>query len=759
MPEKDPPIISFGKKGPAYVPNMVSEAPTIQGGDYKKGNTEYSDPFFSGGDTDFQSRQNIVEAGQDAAQSSIAKFGNGLGKFAGSFANGALGTVGTVYGILPAIFTADGSKLWDNPFTKAGEEINSIVQENTRNYQSLDEKNASAWSPSYWATLNFLSDNIMGNLGYVAESALMGGAISKGLRALAPFIAGRNLKAGLDIIAQGGKDVMELKNLPKAYGALKNWDKAQQAISVGLASAGEASGAAYSVYTEAKENMIRVEAERYGGRDNIPQSKMEEIEANSKSAGNTSYMLNLPIIAASDMMQWGKSLVGFNSEFKSFSKNALKVESTGLFEDYVTKAANNVKGIKGSLLRGGVKTVEALKSNLTEAAQEGAQYIADESSKTWYQRKTDLGAWDATWELLDNPIEMAVKNLFNTKEGVANLLGGFAGGIPFGMKNYIKSFTGDPRAEKLDAEQLAIINKVFPSGTLKENLRTYVQNMVRHTSAENDLQTALIDGDEHRARNAKHDQLKSYISSRIKTGRADLLEGEMDQLDKLSDADFKSFFGLTEEDDINKARTVMNFREKSTEMLNTYKMIDRVFSPDIYKLKGLDDDKRKEKLGQLEQHKDILWSYMMDYKDRDKRAGAINKELTGVFGSLLDMDELMKDKFKSEELNDLYRQYIAATVESSLNKQAMGDSSVAGPSKDAYAGQNAEQRKIDALRSQIKQKMEEKGKGNLLGQVLDIDTLTTASNKATLINNDLSKFFMGKLRIFCNVNNFISIPF
>ena len=75
LPKKgtqNPPIKSFGQEGPAFMPQMRPQAPTIDGGEYKKGNTEYSDPFFSGGDFDNESRQNIVEAGQDAEQSKFA---------------------------------------------------------------------------------------------------------------------------------------------------------------------------------------------------------------------------------------------------------------------------------------------------------------------------------------------------------------------------------------------------------------------------------------------------------------------------------------------------------------------------------------------------------------------------------------------------------------------------------------------------------------------------------------------------------------
>jgi hypothetical protein len=670
MPDKDPPIIPFGSSGKVYAPTTNVEAPTINGGGYKRGNTEYSDPFFSGGDTNQKSRNNITEAGQDFRQSWADKLGNGLVKLTGSFADGILSTAGTLYGIPASMITTDGSKLWDNPFTNLGQDISDSINEQFKNYRSTGEQNASAWSPGYWATMNFFSDNILGNLGYAAAAYVTGFGVSKLMSKMAPLIAGKMLTTGLDIINDGGFEA--LKDLTKVNNAVKRWDGFQQAVSVGISASGEGSVEALSAYRDAKKNMIDKEAERYGGADNIPDTVLQNIERDAKSVGNITYGLNLPILAGADMLQWGKSLSGFNSEFKNMAKNSARLTSLAEFGMYGAAQDEMKSGVSKGIVRALSATGSALKSNLGEAAQEGAQYIASEGTKNWYQRSHDPKGWEGVKEYT-NPYIDALVSLVTTQDGVSNLLGGFAGGAPFGLHDYVRAIAGDPEAKAMMDKQTDLLNNPFVQfggGSIKQNLSIYLKNMARHASAEADLQDALSRGDEKDARTAKFDQLKTYINSRIETGRMDLLQDEIDQLKRMSNEEFKTFFNLDANDKITKDEILDKFKNSAEDMHNTYKMMDRIFNPDMYRLNKLAPEERDAKLKDLHEYKTMLWSYMMDYKDRDQRAGQLDKEVGTAFGSLLNTGELFKDQFKNDELNDIYRQYVAVNVEHELNKSA-----------------------------------------------------------------------------------------
>lgn len=690
--------------------------PILPGGQkstsYKRGYTPGTDPFHITNDTP-ESIIGGVEGGLDAVQPWYDKLGNGAVKFAGSFADGILSTVGTVYAIPASLITWDGTKFWDNPFTELGNDISTSVNENFKNYQSLSEQHASAWSPKYWASWNFVSDNILGNLGYAAAAYLTGAGVSKMLSKLAPYIAGRNLNAAMDVIKADGFDA--LKNMNKAYSAVKRWDAAQQGISVGIAAGGEASVEAYSAVQEYKKNMIGKAVEQFGSEGNIPKSVLDKINEDGDHIGNTVYMMNLPVLAGANLIQWGKALSGFNSEFKQYSKNALKLNATAEFAAY-SAAGDEIKtGVLAGLRRGFTATGKALKSNITEAGQEGAQFIISEGTKNWYQRKNDPKGWKGTWDYLD-PYLDAAGDLFTTKEGVSNLLGGFAGGVPFGIKDYVRQWAGDPSAKKLSDEQLSRLNNVFGDGTtVKQNLKIYLEGMARHASAEHDLQQSLSDGDEHMARNAKFDQLKTYINSRIQTGRMDLLQDEIDQLSQLDDNEFKTFFNLADDLNIDKKAVLDKFQNTAKDMHDTYKKMDRLFMPDMYKLNSLPEEQKTEKLQQLGEYKSMLWSYMMDFKDREHRAKTIDAELSQTFGGLVNVGNMMEDKFKSAELNDLYRQYVAASVESALSKQAAQGSTMPGPT--SLYNESADVKKADAIKQRIKDKIMEVSKGDLSKQV------------------------------------------
>jgi hypothetical protein len=629
----------------------------------------YTDPYVEAGvETDPRRRYSMIQDAYDAQQSNWDKLGNGFAKMGGSLADGILSTVGTIYGANASLFTLDETQMWDNPFSNLGHSITEYMGENFKNYQSIEEQDASAWSPTYWKTMNFFADNIIANAGYIAASYVTGFGISKLLTKLAPYIAGKNVAAGIKMM-EGGVE-MEM-GMSKAYSAVNRWDKIQQGLSVGISAAGEASVEALSSKIEYKQKMTAAMADKYGGVDNIPQSVLDRIERDSDSVGNLSYAINIPILAGANMIQWGKSLTGFTSEFKQMSKNSAKLTMLNEFGTYTGAGSQMTKGISKGLVNVLTKTGKALKSNATEAAQEGLQFIGSKGAQNWYHRKFDQEGWDAVSDYSDPFISAAV-DLISTKEGVANLLGGFVGGMPFGIKDYYRALAGDPKAKKLMDTQIEMLNNPFAKyggGTIKENLKTYMQNMARHASAEKDLQNALLTDDEKLARDAKFDQMKSYIDSRIKTGRMDLLQGEMDQLRKLSEEDFKSFFNLDAEDNINSKDVLDKFEATAKEMHTTYKKIDRLFNPDMYRLNKLAQKDRDGKLAELAQHKEVLWSYMMDYKNRDTRIKQLDKEISEAFANALNVDELFQDQFKSPELNDLYRQYVAVSVEHALNNQ------------------------------------------------------------------------------------------
>src|SRR5690606_1314448 len=111
-----------------FFPSRLREDIILPGGrtstKYEDGYTPYIDPFFSGGiDRDYNARMKSIESGLNEVQPWYDKLGNGVAKFAGSFADGVLSTVGTIYGIPASLITWDKTNLWDNPFTNLGHDI------------------------------------------------------------------------------------------------------------------------------------------------------------------------------------------------------------------------------------------------------------------------------------------------------------------------------------------------------------------------------------------------------------------------------------------------------------------------------------------------------------------------------------------------------------------------------------------------------------------------------------------------------------
>jgi hypothetical protein len=658
MPDDKKPLPTFGQKGvaPTYN-NTLSAEPILPDGptQYKKGYTAETDPFYSGGSFDPNQRTKVIEGGLDRAQSNWDKLGNGVAKMGGSLAQSVLSVPGTIYGLAAAPFEG-ADALWNNEFNKIGAQVSDYMQKNFRNYRSISEQDANPWSPSYWATMNFLSDGIISNLGYALGAYGTSALISKGLSMLAPVIARGALAEGLQIVQQGGVDALEA--FTKAKNAVAVYDKVQAGLSTAFAAAAEGSTEAISTYNELKQKLIN----QAGGESNISADEMAKIEAIAKQAGNTVYGLNFPILMASNTFQFAKGLLNYKSLAQK-GANAIALTMGEEFGNYAGKEA--AKGIGNGILRG-LKTVgKAAANNLSEAAEEGAQYIVSEGAKNYYSRKFNKEAEDDTFSYLD-AMKAAAHDLFTTQEGVANLIGGFAtpGFMPHGMRDTFNAITGKENT-KLRDYQLSLLNGL----SVKDSIKDSVESAVRAASINHDLENAIRNGDDYEARNLKNDAMKNYIESRIKAGRYDLLEGELDKMMKMSKDQFKETFDIDTEADFDHQKLLQDYKGKARDMQKTWLTLDRLFQPSLYRFNDSDPATQQKAKEQMGVYHELAWSYLMDAKDADKRVTELRTDVDQLLGGTVSLQNILGNKSTDQKLNEWIKEYNTAAIEYKINKE------------------------------------------------------------------------------------------
>ncbi len=605
---------------------------------------------------------------RDQAQPFIDKLGNGLAKFGGTFASGILSTPGTfvgLYGTLANAFDGkwDPSSFWDNSFNKVGQALVDYTNNNFVNYKGDKEALAKWYSPDAWATSNFWTDTILGNAGYGAAAFATGYGVSGLINKAAPLLVGGKLAsilAGSEELAAGGESVLNSDSfanaataIDKASRNLKYFDRLNKGISLALSVSGEASTEAYSAYNELKQAKIE-NFSKLNGR--LPQDKeLDQIERESHSAGNMTYALNLPILAGADILQFG-SLLGrkWESELSQLSTNTFALEAGEELGKYQLS-----KEVKRPII-GALRDV-ILKENVTEAAQEGLQFIASEGSKNFYMRKYDPKGQDTVQNLIDS-FGDASSRLFNTQEGGMNMLAGFF--TPMVMPHTYMNIHHEIKEKSENTKQsVDLLNSYNLQGAIKD----IGDNLIRASSIEAEASDAVRRNDRKSYEDLKNDRLKSWVLSRIQSGRYDLFESELDKMSDMRKDEFSSFFGISPDKFDSVKQELGGLKDKARDLKESWDKIDSLYSGRFMNLTGTAEEKADKKHS-IDMYKMMVWNYYADFKDKDKRVNTLSSEITDLTGKFFGANDILTNSNPDPALDKWINQYKTSAIGEHLLK-------------------------------------------------------------------------------------------
>lgn len=539
-------------------------------------------------------------------QSGLSKITNGLAK--GVILTGTTfldGTVGLVLGAGTAIKEGRWSGLWDNDFSKTMQAVNEWSEEVLPNYYTQGEQERSKESPISAENIfsaNFIGDKFLKNLGFTVGAFYSGSVAAKAIQATKiPNLVGKVAMGGASKAFSAASEAGNTTKLAQAINAV---GRAVDAPAMVTSTVGTVISAVNEGRIEAlnntkdwynlekaklddyfQENAKAIDDEYTAtqGKELIPvnlpdgnvqyidpayskyQAAKQKLQSNYEESlaklnedrakmGNADLLMNLPILIASNAIEFGKMYAnGYKTARKGVNivnkgKYAGKDLSTAWaeaqaagvgmkefaqeFAQFGTEEAK--KGLFGTLGRVGKNmATTALPEGLEEISQKAASTIAGDyysaDVHNFYTSKMDPDATEETisWaKAFAQGINETINDGSSWEEFFIGALTGALGMPVFGRANTSASDTylGKGKAVGLrggifgemlaNREEVARANTVanYINDRIKSpELINYYQGMTRHNAHQAGMDRAAVNGDEFNFKNHEFAQMVSDI--------------------------------------------------------------------------------------------------------------------------------------------------------------------------------------------------------------------------------------------------------
>lgn len=459
-----------------------------------------------------------------------AQIGAGLAK--GAILAGTTfldGTVGLIFGAGTAIGEDRWSGLWDNDFSKAMQSVNDWSEQALPNYYTSAEQEQ-PWYENIF-TANFLGDKFIKNLGFTVGAFYSGGVTAAGLKVTklpqligaiaksskAPAIVNSAVGATVSAVNEGriealnnSKDWFELHKaqLDDTYRdriqAIQNRYEDTKGTLVRTRE-GQMVDPAYIEY----QNAIKKEQESY----NAALGKLSE---DRLKMGNADLLMNIPILTASNIIQFGKL---YANGFKTARKATNIVGKAGEYTAGTTRLGATAAITKGALSEGTEEIAQGAASRIA-----GNYYSTDVNN--FYKSKTDPEAAQETLSWTKSFAEGINETVNDGSSWEEFFIGSLTGALGMPRFRGVRSESGSLQSpitieggainEWRDYnEKIARENEIanyMNSRINSPEFKNYYQGLIRHNKYQNDMNRAAEEGDEFNFKNAEHAQLVSDIA-------------------------------------------------------------------------------------------------------------------------------------------------------------------------------------------------------------------------------------------------------
>lgn len=508
-----------------------------EGGEYSplyrqsKGADTYGSSMWDKPSVNEEEYQNLADIRAEN-QPWYAQIGAGLAK--GAILAGTTfldGTIGLLFGAGTAIGEDRMSGLWDNDFSKAMQSVNEWSEQALPNYYTKEEQEQ-PWYENIF-TANFLGDKFIKNLGFTVGAFYSGGVTAAGLKATKlPQLIGaiaKSSKAPKIVTSAVGATISAVnEGRVEALNNSKDWfelhkaqldDEYHQRLQY-IKNAYEG--------TEVYDQLIRAEQENYN-------QALGRLSEDRLKMGNVDLLMNIPILTASNIIQFGKL---YANGFKTARKTTNIVGKAGEYTAGTTRLGATTAITKGALSEG---TEEILQGAASRIA--GNYYSTDVNN--FYKSKTNPEAAQETLDWVKSFAEGINETVNDGSAWEEFFIGSLTGALGMPRFRGVRSESGSLQSpitieggainEWRDYnEKIARENKIANYMNNRINspeFKNYYQGLIRHNKYQNDMNRAAEEGDEFNFKNAEHAQLVSDIAMFDNAGK-------MEDLTTLIDAAF-----------------------------------------------------------------------------------------------------------------------------------------------------------------------------------------------------------------------------
>lgn len=469
-----------------------------------------------------------------------AQIGAGLAK--GAILAGTTfldGTVGLIFGAGTAIGEGRWSGLWDNDFSKAMQSVNEWSEQALPNYYTKAEQEQ-PWYENIF-TANFLGDKFIKNLGFTVGAFYSGRVTAAGLKVTklpqligaiaksskAPAIVNTAVGATISAVNEGriealnnSKDWFELHKaqLDDSLRERLNAIQAEYEANAGkelVRSGVEGNQFVDPAYIKYQEAIAR-EREAY----NAALGKLNE---DRLKMGNVDLLMNIPILTASNIIQFGKL---YANGFKTARKATNIVGKAGEYTAGTTRLGAATAITKGALSEGTEEMAQGAASRIA-----GNYYSTDVNN--FYKSKTDPEAAQETLSWTKSFAEGINETVNDGSVWEEFFIGSLTGALGMPRFRGVRSESGSLQSpitiergainEWRDYnEKIARENEIanyMNSRINSPEFKNYYQGLIRHNKYQNDMNRAAEEGDEFSFKNAEHAQLVSDIAMFDNAGR------------------------------------------------------------------------------------------------------------------------------------------------------------------------------------------------------------------------------------------------
>ena len=500
------------------------------------------------------------------------KWVNGLAK-AGVTTVGAVveNTLGVLFGLGELV---TGGAYYDNWIGRSVDKTNEWMREEMPNYRSQADLDASTWQKL--GTANFWADTVANGLGYsigsIATIALTGGTglITRGMSAVANSKRLMSMYNTTKAIANGTKLEKVLK--PTKFLGLNTTKQgfftASNMIESGLMmSLAEASVEARETQKHVYEDILqKVLSEKgFTHASQLSDIDLKDIEDASYAAANSNFLRQLPVLAGTNLLMFGRQVTGF--------KPVSKVNKDVVFDNGLNKVVSSIENqgmFRNTLSRLKPTGAEAL----TEAAQEGWQFGSNILSSDYHTDKYfNGGIGDLTASLYKG-----IKETFGSQEGLESMLvGAIVGGGMAGVRSTIQ---GQFKQRKAAAKYAAdVMNGGFLTNAANQSLQFSAQVKVAL-----DMENARKAGDIKAFKDAQFKLIQYNALAAIENGTYDIFKQKLEDSKTLNDAEFAKMFGFSEDltieeqtGDRSKTEVIKNIQDKLDKFKEVYDTVNERF--------------------------------------------------------------------------------------------------------------------------------------------------------------------------------------